>query len=152
MAYGANSKEHDAGRSPGDIVEVPVGAINVYQGTLTSIDPATGLLAVTQKTASARFAGVARETVKNSGGTAGAVRCSVWRKGVYTFKGTGFAQTDVGKEVWASTETADAQSTVVVSDPGATATKVGVIVEYISATAVRVCIDGYAFISAADGS
>ncbi len=131
---------------------IPIAAEDIYSGSMIHCKATTGFGELLKKTASCRFLGVAAETVKNASGTAGGKRIKYYKKGVFTFLGTGLADTDRGKEVWAATESADAQITIVTSDPGATATKVGVIVDVEDSTHARVDITGYAGVQASDAS
>jgi len=106
----------------------------IYQGALVKIN-AAGFLAPCSAEAGATFAGVAYEGVDNSAGAAGDEVCRVEKYGAYLMSGSGFSQADVGSEVYASDD--DTISTT----QGSNEQAVGKIVEYISATQVRVRID-----------
>ncbi|MHA1170063.1 MAG: hypothetical protein ACTSRU_19715 [Candidatus Hodarchaeales archaeon] len=122
----------------GKLLAYPVVAADtIYQGALVKIN-ASGYLAPCAAEASVPFAGVAYERVSNESGANGDKLCRVESKGAHVLVGSGFSQADLGKEVYASDD--NTISTV----QGANEQAVGVIVEFISATSVRVKIDNHA--------
>lgn len=80
------------------------------------------------------FAGIAVQKYDNSSGADGALSCEVYTEGEFLLTGSGFAQTSVGKNVYATdnyTLTLNAAGGVLV----------GRITKYVSATSVWVAID-----------
>ena len=131
----ALSANRQTDRKDGVLVDRPAGVDILYQGGLVVIN-SSGYAVAGQDLAGARFGGVAYEKIDNSGGSNGdkAVRC--WRKGLFSFAGSGFAITDVGKKVYLSDD-----QTVTLTPPGTGNVCVGVIAEYVSATEVLVDIE-----------
>ena len=128
----------DRKEKEGKLLASPVVASDIiYQGALVKHN-AAGYLAPCAVEAGAVFAGVAYEKVDNSAGLAGEKSCKVEKYGAYLMSGAGFSQADVGSEVRASDDNTVQTGALADSQP------VGKIVEYISATQVRVRIDGYA--------
>lgn len=128
----------DAQRKDSDLISYKQPATSqIWKGGAVSVRVADGYAYPARNgTATDIFVGVAYES-SLSGSVAGATRCRVQTTGIYTFAGSGFAQTDVGAAVYAS----DDQT---VTKTSTNAQQVGVIVEFISATLVRVKIDGFA--------
>lgn len=124
-------------RKVGDLRYYPVAATTkLFKGSLVAVD--TGGHAV-KAAATANFvtAGVAFEQVDNTG-AAGDKDVRVWATGSFVFNFSGTAtQADVGKQVYAVDD-----NTVKLFDGGAGAVNVlvGRIVEFISASSVRVAI------------
>ncbi len=146
MAYGASAQAFDTRRSNSDMIEGKMGAEKIYEGTLCMINAAGFIVQVADTATGDCFAGVAAETVDNSGGAAGAKTIKLWVKGVFTFKHAGAARTDVGLPAFASLGVADAGQTVKSSTEGTHAMMVGKIVDVSAesgATRVRIMIDGY---------
>ena len=114
----------------GVVRAMPVAVDIIYRGALCTIN-AAGFLAPAGLAVSEVFAGVAEETVDNSGGSAGDLRCKVKTEGRYLLEGAGFAQGDVGVVVYAS----DDQT---VTKTAGTSAPVGQIDEFVSATQVWV--------------
>lgn len=79
---------------------VAAGAV-IYRGALCKIQ-ADGYLAPCAAEAGAFFAGVASETVDNTGGANGDLGCDVLTDGLHQITGSGFAQADVKDPVYAS--------------------------------------------------
>ena len=147
-AYGASAQSFDTHYSEGKLVSMPMGAEKIYQGTLVDVD-ASGYVVQVADTDGLFFAGVAAETVDNSGGTQGDLNIRVWMSGVFTFKIAAAQQDDVGKLAFTQLGSADAGQTVKEATDGTNPLAVGRITEYISATRVRVRIDGYALTAGA---
>jgi len=132
------TKKIDREEKEGKLIASPVEAsLLIFQGALVKHN-ATGFLARSAAEAGASFAGVAYETVDNSAGVAGEKICKVEKKGSFLMDGTGFAQANVGAVVYAKDD-----NIVGLADAG-NEQAAGKIVEFISATQVRVKIDGYA--------
>lgn len=139
----AATAARDAKRKEGLRVsyQLPATGSTVYKGTLTSVRIADGCAYPARSgTSTDIFVGVAEET-KSSNGTgggsfagAGGVSVHVLKTGVYSFIGSGFAQTDVGAQVYAS----DDQT---VTKTATNNQFVGYVEEVISATEVLVRID-----------
>lgn len=128
----------DREEKEGKLLAYPVVASDiVYQGALVKID-AAGYLAPASAEATAMFAGVAYEKVDNADGAAGDKVCRVENKGAFLMVGAGFNQASVGKKVY----TSDDNTVSLVQ--GANEQFVGVVVEFISATSIRVSIDNAA--------
>ncbi len=143
MAYAAWTTARDTKKQDGLLVSLKMDAVKIVKGTLVCADASAGYATHTP-TASRPFFGVAYETVDNSAGSAGDKSIRVETTGVHSFIAASADQTWVGKEVWLSSGSSGNNATVVVSDPGV-GPKVGRVVEFVSATEVRVLITGYAF-------
>lgn len=109
----------------------------IYAGALCKHN-AAGFLAPCSAEAGAVFAGVSIEKIDNSAGAAGDLKCRVAKEGAYLMAGSGFSQANVGASVYASDDN------TVSTTQGANEQEVGKIVEFISATLVRVKIDNVA--------
>lgn len=144
MAYGASAQAYDSKYAPGDVVQVALTNAKVYKGTLMDIT-ATGYAAQIADTDALIFAGVSIETVDNSAGSAGDKSIKIAKRGIFRFKTTGADQTWVGKLMYADLANTDAGQRVLATTGGTNPVVVGRCVEYISATEVRVSIDGFAF-------
>jgi hypothetical protein len=80
-----------------------------------------------------QFIGIAYEAADNTGGSAGARKVRVQIRGVFRLSGSGFAQADVGKAVYAS-----ADDTITLTSSGNS--PVGEAVKFDSASALWVRI------------
>jgi hypothetical protein len=125
----------DAKRSQGDIITVPVEAgESIYSGSLVCIDT-DGFGVPGADTASFKFAGVAADTVVNTGAD-GAVDVAVYTEGTYEFAFSGTAtQAGLGSLVYVVDNNTVALAATTTND-----VLVGKIVEFISASLVRVKI------------
>lgn len=126
-------------RKDGELIAYKMAAVKIPKGALVNIS-ADGYATNATDTAGETFAGVAYETVDNSGGSAGDLSIRVETTGTFVFVdgGGNGAQTDVGvqfKVVDNQTITDAATSNNLVA---------GVAVESISATGVRIRIDRFA--------
>jgi hypothetical protein len=144
MAYGASAQAYDNARSVGKSVPMRMGAVKIYKGTLVDID-ASGYIVQIADTDALVFAGVTGETVDNSAGSAGDKEIGVYASGEFEFKIAAAEQDDTGKLAFCQLGSADAGQTVKESTDGTNPCVVGRITRYISATRVRVRIDGFAF-------
>ncbi len=144
MAYGASAQAWDTKRSPSDLVSVPMSNEKVYKGTLMDI-LATGYAAQVADTDGLIFAGVSAETKDNSAGSAGDLNINIYQTGVFEFKTTGADQSWVGDLAYADLANPDSGQRVLNTAGGTNPVCVGRIVGYVSATRVRVRIDGFTF-------
>lgn len=127
MALTAN---RDDQISDGTVLVFPMAAVKIYAGAIVMIN-AAGYLTNAADTASCSFGGSALDFVDNSAGSAGATTMRVRRKGVIQAVISGATQATVGQKVYAS----DAQT---VATSTTNSVPVGRVVEYDSATSVRV--------------
>jgi len=145
MAYAAATTALDKGVQDGELLSLYMGAVKIVKGSLVCFDAANGYVTAAAPSASRPFAGVAIETVDNSGGSAGDELIRVATMGVYAFKDTVDTHNRalIGKPVyWDDSADSDSQ-TVSIVDQG-----VGALVGRIAkqdTTYVYVRIDGYAF-------
>ncbi|OYV99482.1 MAG: hypothetical protein B7Z62_00330 [Deltaproteobacteria bacterium 37-65-8] len=142
-AYGASSAAFDTARSPGDCISMRMTNAKIYKGTLLDVD-ANGYVLQIADTDALFFAGVAAETIDNSAGSAGDKEIRVWVSGEFEFKIAAALQSDTGKLAFCQLGSADAGQTVKGSTDGVNPVVVGRISRYVSATRVRVRIDGFA--------
>lgn len=127
-----------------------LGAYSVFEG---SIVLATGGYAgAFVPAASQPYLGVALETVDNSAGSNGDKSILVAHTGVFSFKTSGATQADLGKLVYLDAGSSGTPISVTTSDPGANDVKVGRIIEVVSATEVKVRVDGYALVEQSNAS
>ena len=153
MAYGASGQAFDNAYSPGKMVPMKQAVVKIWKGSLLDVN-AAGYADVLTDTHALVFAGVAAETSDNrylatgdsgsGAASAGTRTINVWTSGVFEFKIAAAEQDDVGKVAFCQLGSADAQQTVKESTDGTHPVAVGRIVEYVSATRVRVRIDGFA--------
>lgn len=119
-------------RAEGCIKSYPVAAsTHLYQGTLAFIN-ATGYLDDDTASGANRFAGVVKGEVDNSSGSDGDLKGEVHPSGEFLLVGSGFAQTSVGKPVYAS------DNYTISLTPTSSKVPIGKVVEYVSATKVWV--------------
>ena len=151
MTYAIVTTPAPDGFKPGDIVSWPMAANQTFaSGSLVNTDATMRAVPFTARQ-SAIFLGVADETRTSTAvaGTivgpdaAGSIR--ILTAGSFVFDCAGADASWLGVEVYANTGSSGTNRTVVNTNSGLTAaTKVGRVVEVISATKVRVRIDGYA--------
>ncbi|MBW3543444.1 MAG: hypothetical protein KY476_24595, partial [Planctomycetes bacterium] len=79
----------------------------------------------------------------NSAGAAGDKNCEVYNKGQFELTGAGFAQTDVGVDIYAS------DNYTISNARGATKVRIGRCVQFVSATRIVVDIEPQPLPSAA---
>lgn len=150
MAYAEWTSPRETKRKDGALIALKMDAVKIAKGTLVVAD-ASGGYATHTPTASRPFFGVAYETIDNSGGSAGDKSIRVETTGAFCFIAASAGQAWIGKEAYLSSGSSGNNATVVVTDPGI-GPKVGRVVEVISATEVRVRIDGYACVVDAEAS
>jgi len=122
-------------RQNGQLVEVALSNVKVYKGSNISLK-ATGYAAGSGDTASEKYAGVAYETVDNSGGSAGDKGVRVYMTGAFSMGCTGADITWVGKAVYAVDDNIVALAATTTND-----IQVGTVVKLVSATEVIVRVD-----------
>jgi len=96
---------------------------------------AAGYLVNAADTASCIFAGIVDKSISNNPGASGAKKARVRANGIHDFVTAGLTQADVGKKVYAVDNQTVALAATTTND-----VLVGQIVEFISATKVRVRI------------
>lgn len=132
MAVAANQVTK---RQDGCMKKAPVAAsTTIYEGTLVFTN-ATGYADDDTASGVNRFAGVARDQVDNSSGSAGDKYVELWTDGVFRLVGSGFTQADVQKDVYAS------DNYTITTTPGPSAVRIGKCEQYISTTVLAVKID-----------
>ncbi|MFQ3611271.1 MAG: hypothetical protein SNJ72_07230, partial [Fimbriimonadales bacterium] len=110
--------------------------VRIWKGALVCVD-STGFLVPASDTAGLRFVGVAFESVDNTAGANGAVRCRVIKRGSFVYNRTGtYSQADVGVTVRAvsDNEVAKTSTNNIV---------VGTVVELLDGARVRIRIDNH---------
>lgn len=113
----------------------PVAASTlIYQGTLCFID-ANGYVNDDTASGANKFAGVAILRYDNSAGAAAAIQAEYWKRGAFLLEGSGFAQTSVGKPVFAT------NNYTVTTTPTDGAIYIGRCATYVSSTKIYVEID-----------
>jgi len=135
----ATTTARESKRKDGELIAYKMSNVKIPKGVLVSIN-AAGYATNATDAAGETFAGVAYETVDNSGGSAGDKEIRVETTGTFVFVdgGGNGAQTDVGVEF----KIVDNQT---VTDAATTNNlKAGICVESIDASAVRIRIDRYA--------
>lgn len=123
----------DDKRQNGELLAVPVAAVKVNAGSILTFN-SSGFADVGD--ASEPLAGVAMETVDNSGGSAGDKEVRVWRTGIFSFVSSGLVAGDVGKAVVVVDD-----QTVALSSAGAGKVQIGRIARVVSATECLVQLD-----------
>lgn len=124
----------DDQRQDGQLLSYPVaGSTKLFQGSVVAVNT-DGYADKAADTSGFALAGVAYETVDNSSGSDGALKIRVWRKGVVDLNFSGTAsQATVGQPVYMVDD-----HTVAVAGTTTNDVIVGRVVEFISATEVRV--------------
>jgi hypothetical protein len=114
----------------------PVAATtHLYEGTFCFWN-VSGYLDDDTAAGANKFAGIVLEEVDNSSGLDGEMKAEYYQEGIFYLPGSGFAITDIGKEVFASDN-----YTITLTDAAA-AVPIGVVAEYISSTELGVRIYG----------
>jgi hypothetical protein len=108
--------------------------VNLYAGTLAFFDASTGYIVADDNAGANAFAGVVYQQCDNSGGSAGDLEVELYTDGIFRLTGSSFTQATNGDLVYAiDNYTIQASST--------NASKVGRVVNYVSATVVDVLIN-----------
>lgn len=132
---GAVTENQLVKRQGGCIRSYPVAAsTTIYGGSLVFLNGA-GYADDDTATGANAFAGVARSKADNSAGSAGDINVEVDADGTFELTGSGFAQSDVGKPLYAT------DNYVVTTAYAAAAVRIGRVEEYISSTKVRCAIE-----------
>ena len=125
MAALTENRETD--RKDGVLLAVPVkGSTTIYKGAQCAFD-ANGYLVPAADTAGLKGGLVAYEKVDNSAGADGAVKCRVYRRGIFLFKATAITLAMVGDMMYV----VDDQT---FDDSVANGVMAGRLVDYVSAT------------------
>ncbi|MDI6827247.1 MAG: hypothetical protein QME62_02045 [Armatimonadota bacterium] len=137
----ATTMDRDTNRSDGILKAMKMSNVKIPKGVLVCID-GNGFVTNGADAANFRFAGVSYEQVDNSAGSAGSKEIRVEKTGehMFVYNGGDAIQAILGKEVYiVDNQTVDDDAGAVTND-----IKCGVIAEVLSASQVRVRIDGYA--------
>lgn len=124
----------DDKRQNGHLVSVALSNIKVFKGANVSFNT-SGYAKLAADTASEKFAGVAYETVDNSGGSAGDKSVRIFTSGVFSMACSSATQAWVGQTVYAVDDNVVALAATTTND-----IPVGTVVAYVSATEVLVKI------------
>ncbi len=133
------TENQDQSFQAGRIVDVQMDSqanvAEIFKGTLVDVVTATGFARPATDTAAHAVVGVAMEKFTQAvGAAAGANKIRVAIQGIFTFNAAGLVQADVFKRVNVSDD-----NTVTLT--GVNTSRVGTIVEVISATRCRVALD-----------
>ena len=142
----ALTSPYETFEKPGLVVSYKLAANKIYKGALVGVNSSGYLVPMAHGTASLKFMGIANETVDNSAGAAGDKSVNVTKCGSFVIPpASGYTPAigDLGKEVYAFSD-----SEVQTSTSGLTAQyKVGTIVALETSStgvsSVRVRIDNY---------
>jgi hypothetical protein len=136
----AATEARDAKRSQGLLIEEELEAGDVvYKGTLGMRD-SDGYIKDGADTASHTFAGVFDESKSNAGAADGAEEAKMWKSGVFEFVAASATQAWLGVTVYIVDNQTVALAATTTNDIA-----VGKVVKLVSASLVRVRIDGFAF-------
>ena len=121
-------------QAAGRLTRSKAAAVNLYAGTLAFFDASTGYITNDDNAGANAFAGVVYQQCDNSGGSAGDLEVELYTDGIFRLTGSSFTQATNGDLVYAiDNYTIQASST--------SASKVGRVVNYVSATVVDVLIN-----------
>jgi hypothetical protein len=109
------------------------GSTHLYQGTLAYVT-GDGYADDDTATGGNKFAGIVVGEKDNTG-AAGDLDCELWIDGVFELTGSSFSQADVGKDAYGS------DNFTITTTYAAGAVRIGRVVEYVSATRLRVKIE-----------
>jgi hypothetical protein len=142
----ALTQSYETFEKPGLVVSYKLSNVKVYKGALLGLNSSGYLAPMAHGTASLKFAGIANETVDNSGGSAGDKSVNLTKSGSFVFKAaSGFspAQADIGAEVYANTDWEVQASTGGLTNPYKVGRIIGLETTSTGTTGVRVRVDGY---------
>jgi predicted RecA/RadA family phage recombinase len=123
-------------RKEGELVQLPVAAsTKLFKGSIVALD-SSGYAVKGQDTASTPVAGIAYEQSDNSAGAAGDKKIRVWRTGVFSLPCASATQAWVGQTVYAVDD-----NLVALADTTTNDQPVGTVVEFVSATEVKVQVN-----------
>lgn len=111
-----------------------IASTRLYQGTL-AFWKETGYLDDDTASGINPFAGVVIKDTDNSGGLSGDKTAELWLSGVFELVGSGFAQTDVGLDAFAT------DNYTVHSSKVSNSVRIGMVVGYVSSTKLLVMIE-----------
>lgn len=117
-----------------DEISFKMAAVKIFAGALVAIN-ASGYLAPAADTANFKVVGVAKETVDNSGGSAGDLSCKVETRIIAKFAASSITQAMVGTKMYVVDDQTFDDAT------GTNSIVAGVLIEYLSATEGRIYID-----------
>ena len=121
-------------QAAGRLTRSKAAAVNLYAGTLAFFDASTGYITNDDNAGANAFAGIVYQQCDNSGGSAGDLEVELYTDGIFRLTGSSFTQATNGDLVYAiDNYTIQASST--------SASKVGRVVNYVSATVVDVLIN-----------
>lgn len=143
MAYAASTTPREVYWSQGDLISFKLAAVKAAKGTFALMDASDGYV-TNIPTAARPFVGVFDETVDNSAGAAGDLKIKVRTTGVFDFAVAAASQTFLGLEVWMAGSSATGDNITISPDEYPGSVKVGRVSDVVTATKVRVRIDGYA--------
>lgn len=135
MALAAAS---ELARQGGDVHSIPIKvSTQIWKGALVAHDIVTGTLVPCSDALGFKFAGVAAES--KLGTTEAAISCRVYKTGTFLMTTSGATNANSLGQVYYATDDA----TVALIPSGTNPLAVGKCLEVVSATVVRVRIDGY---------
>lgn len=108
--------------------------VNLYAGTLAFFDASTGYIVADDNAGANAFAGVVYQQCDNSGGSAGDLEVELYTDGIFRLTGSSFTQATNGDLVYAI-------DNYTIQASSSSASKVGRVVNYVSATVVDVLIN-----------
>ena len=121
-------------QAAGRLTRSKAAAVNLYAGTLAFFDASTGYITNDDNAGANAFAGIVYQQCDNSGGSAGDLEVELYTDGIFRLTGSSFTQATNGDLVYAiDNYTIQASAT--------SASKVGRVVNYVSATVVDVLIN-----------
>lgn len=106
-------------------------AENLYAGTICFFNASTGFITGDDNGGANAFAGIVRQQCDNSGGSAGDLTVEFYTSGVAYLTGSSFTQATNGDLVYAI-------DNYTIQASGTSASKVGRVVDFVSATVVGV--------------
>lgn len=116
------------------MLSYPVAAVKINMGSLVAIN-AAGFLTPAADAANLKVVGIAAETVDNSGGSAGDLKCRVEAPIIGRFAASSITQAMVGTKMYVVDDQTVDDAT------GTNSIIAGVLVEFISTTEGRIYID-----------
>jgi len=131
---------------PGLVVNYKTTNAKIYKGSLVGVNAGGYLCSMSHGTAGLKFVGVANETVDNASGPAGDKSLNVTKCGSFVFKAaSGYtpALTDLGKEVFATTDWEVQVATAGLTNQYKVGTIVGIENTSTGAPGVRVRVDNH---------
>lgn len=141
MAFAASTVARDPNYQVGDLMSFPMGTTTIYKGDLVVIKASDGYAYSVYETGAEgdSFVGVAAETIVSAGDGEERIRCH--QEGIFDFAtAADLGQVSVGTMVCSDPAT---NPSSVADEAGASApyVHVGKVVDYLSASSVRVKID-----------